>query len=720
MKQGEFKNLEKLFNPASIAIVGASSDEKKIGNILVKNIEKSGYWGEVFLVNPKLPHLGAYRTFASYTDIPKIPELAIIATPAATILEILKTIGEKGTKNVVIFAAGFKEIGEEGARLEANLIRAAEKFKINILGPNCLGFVNTASRLNATFGQVGKEMGNVRFASQSGAVATSLFDWAAATGVGFKEFVTLGNKANVNENDVLNYWLRKPELGVKEKNEQKEKGLSPYAPIGLYLESINDGQQFVKVAGTLSKHQPIVALKPGKSSAARAAMQSHTGALAGDENILDAAFEECGVLRAEGVEDMFDLLRAFAWERAPLGNQIAIVSNAGGPAVITTDFLEGAGLTLAPIGKRAEEKLKNALPREAALHNPIDVLGDAPASRYEEALEALLSEKAVDGAIVILTPQVMTQIEETANIVVKLSKKFEKPILCSFMGGSLVALGEQILNDAKIPSFRFPERAVKAMGQMYRWSKWKATPLGSAKKVQGSISATSVSRIENFVNRVTAERKVLTGFETSEIFKEAGLNVPEFALVTSFADAKEFTHRFGFPVALKIMSPNFLHKTEVGGVVTNITSEEELAAEVHQMQKLALSLKSDGKSAGIMIQKFLKSGVEVIVGLKRDPSFGKVLLLGAGGVLIELLADRNISLLPANHDKISKLVKHTKVFKLLHGYRGKSPYAIGKLTDLILKFCELAEKVDVFSEIEINPVIVTHKEAYAVDGRAII
>src|SRR3989338_3347503 len=473
------ESLGNLLSPKSIAIVGAAREKQKVGNIVLRNIVDGGFKGKLYPVNPKAKKIGQLTCYASYDALPSVPDLAIIAVPAMIALEMLESIAKKGTKNVVIFSAGFKEIGEEGKKLEERLKSIAEKFQMNILGPNCLGFVNNNIKLPISFGRAPEMMGNLRFISQSGALATSIFDWAEYNGVGFSEFVTLGNKAVVGENEVLGNWAKRVlSLGLSSAEERwrffpsfaKEgtggavsQGLSRYRPIGLYLESIENGKEFLDIVKRITAHDPVFILKPGRSTEAQHAMQSHTGAMAGDDAILDEALKEAGVVRCEGVEDMFDLARAFAWENAPAGPNVAIVSNAGGPAVISTDIIKQEGLNVAPIDAKTHEKLTKVLPKAANMNDPIDVLGDALADRYLQAMDLVLAQKQVDALLVILTPQVMTQIKETAEAIVKMSKKHKKPIVCSFMGGSKIQEGEKVLNKYKIPSFRFPERDRKSV-----------------------------------------------------------------------------------------------------------------------------------------------------------------------------------------------------------------------------------------------------------------
>lgn len=485
-------NLSKLFSPKSVAVVGASREANKIGGIVVKNILDSGYKGLVYPVNPKAEKIEELKCYPDYSSLPKVPDLAVVAIPAQFVIEALEQVGEKGTKNVVVFSAGFKEIGDEGEELERQLVEVARKYEINLLGPNCLGFVNNLTPVNVTFGQVVSNPGNLRFVSQSGAIASSIFDWFEATGLGFSEFVTLGNKSVISENEVLEYWLGQKRDLVEE---QFGKGLSGVWPVGLYLESIVDGKKFMELVAEIVKLDPVFVLKPGKSEAAAKAMQSHTGALAGEDAVFDQALAQVGAIRCESLEDMFELSRAFAWEVAPKGPRVVVVSNAGGPAVISADAVGEVGLELAPIDDGTLTQLREHLPRAASVKNPVDVLGDALAQRYADAIEIVMKEERVDALVVILTPQVMTQIEETAELIAKASAKYpDKPIMCSFMGGTHVAAGEEILNKARIPSFRFPERAIKAVAAMW---KWRETSNKEQVILQGSSGPSAIYKQKN-------------------------------------------------------------------------------------------------------------------------------------------------------------------------------------------------------------------------------
>lgn len=711
------RNLTKLFNPASIAILGASRDEKKIGHIVLKNIVNSGFRGKIYPVNPNAANIDGIDCYAEYKDLPEIPDLAILSLPAETAVLLLESIAQKGTKNVVVFSAGFKEIGPDGKKLEDDLCLMAEKHKLNILGPNCLGFVNTSSNLNATFSQASGVVGNLRFISQSGALASGIFDWAKHHQVGFSEFITLGNKAILNENDILCYWL------AQTNKQATSTGLSGYRPVGMYLESIDAGKEFLNLVSKISVTDPVFILKPGKSKEAQLAMQSHTGSMAGDGAVQEAAFKQAGIIRCEGLEDMFDLSRIFSWVNAPKGPKVAIVSNAGGPAVISTDALEKEGLQMAKLSEKTQKKLQKNLPRAANILNPVDVLGDALADRYDEAINDVLAEKDVDVLLVILTPQVMTEIGATAEIIGRLVKKYGKPIVCSFIGGDLIDKGENVLNNYKIPSFRFPERAIKALAKMWQWRLGVESRKLKVKSKQAQVKPLAKNTIAKINEIVKSAKKAgataLTNLEANKILSLCDIKAPKFAVVKNLSEAEKFANTQGWPVVLKISSSGLLHKTDQGGVVININNSTELALAWKKIN-LAASGLSKKFSYDIFIQKQVAGGIEVIAGIKLDKSFGNALMFGAGGVLAEMLADTNIKLLPLDERGVSELIVMSKASSVLGGFRGKKPYATKKLIETIIKLCSLAEGTSFFKEIEINPIIVTEKDVWAVDGRMIL
>lgn len=693
-------NLEMFFNPKSIAIIGASRSSNKVGGIVLNNLVKSKFLGKIYPVNPNGDLINNLKCFSNIASLPEIPDLTLIALPAVLVIEALVQLAHKGAKNIVIYAAGFKETGNEGLILEEKIKEIANDFGLNILGPNCLGFVNNSLPLNATFGQVVNKIGRISFITQSGAIASSLFDFCASTNLGFNKFITLGNKTVLNENDFLDFFKK------QEKNE----------PIGLYLESISDGKNFLKIVKKISTQSPVFIIKPGKTKEAAKAMQSHTGAIAGSDKIFSQAIIQAGAIHCQTLEDFFDLTRCFAWQNIPTGPRIAIISNAGGPAVISADAVIEHGLELAKLSDQTKKLLEAILPRSASFLNPVDVLGDALADRIAKATEITLQSSEVDALVIILTPQAMTEIEKSAELIGQLSKKYGKPIFCSFIGGTAMAKGEAKLNEYLIPSFSFPERAISCIAKMWQYQKYRNEQKTILDSFTPFTKANSILSINQYKNQNT-----LNNNEINDLFIRAQIKTPESAFITSLDQANKFTSSFGYPVVLKISAVNLIHKTDVGGVFTNIRSSADLNSAWNQITQNIKKLDFENtRQANVQIQKQIENGVELIVGVKRDPNFGPVLLFGAGGTLAELISDQKLFLLPISLSETLELVKKSKIGTLLTGYRDKKKYNLEKLYDLIYKLTQIVEANELISEIEINPVIVTENNAYAVDGKVVL
>jgi len=703
------RNLKTLFSPKSVCVIGASQSSEKVGAIILRNIINSKYTGEIYPINPHSDTIANLKCYPDVNSLPDVPDLAIIAIPAPAVPETLKQIGEKGIKNVIVITSGFKEIGEEGERLEKELINIAEQYNLNLLGPNCMGYVNNLFPINTTFGRPVEEVGNLRFITQSGAIAASLFDFCNSTGLRLSEFVTLGNKAVLNENDILEYF-----------QVQFQKDPGNVYPVGMYLESITEGFEFLKITTEIAKSNPLFIIKPGKTQAAAKAMQSHTGAIAGEDSVLDAALNQAGVIRCETLEDFFDLSRAFSWGNMPLGPRVAIISNAGGPAVICADAVVKEGLQVAEFDEEIKEKLANALPRFASVLDPVDIMGDALADRYAAAAEIILNTDQADCLMVILTPQVMTQIEKTAELIGSL-KKYNKPIFSAFMGGSLIAEGEKKLNELKIPVFRFPERAIAAIGAMWRFKKHQQEQKTVPLTLDTVIEIGKERGNEIIDMAVKNKQTTLDNLGANEILSSSGILTPPTQIVTDLNQAKEFAEIHSWPVVLKLSSPGLLHKKDIGGVVTDISNNWQLEIVWDNFQRKIATLDPQIREhVKVQIQKDILNGVEVIVGAKRDSTFGPVLLFGAGGTYTELIVDRNLHLLPMTTADAKSLVDNSKIAKLLKGYRGEPPYALEKLYEAIVRLAKIMETYKQITEIEINPLIVTLNHAWAVDGKVIL
>lgn len=710
------RNLSALFCPSSVCIIGASDTPGKVGAILLQNIINSKYSGNIYPVNPSSETIQGLKCYKDVAEIPEIPDLAIIAIPAAKNAEVLTQIGEKEIKNALTIAAGFKEEGPEGLKLETELVSIAKKFGINLLGPNCLGFINNLCPINATFGELINTVGNLRFISQSGAIAASIFDWFKTTNIGFSEFITLGNKADLNENDILEYFENQPRDYIPQVD-----GLSSSHPIGMYLESISDGPKFLQIIKRISKTDPVFILKPGKTQAAASAMQSHTGAIAGADNVLQEALNEARIIRAETLEDFFDLSRAFSFENIPMGPKVVIISNAGGPGVLATDTINEAGLELVEFSDDTKQKLLQVLPKSANIHNPIDVLGDALAERFAAAMEIVVQTTDADALIVILTPQIMTQPKETAEAIGNLSKKYQKPIFCSFIGGAMLTDGKRILNEYRVPSFRYPERAVHIVGDMWRYKKWQ---IKQENKItdQELISQDGLSQVKKIIEDANLNNQTaLDNLQSNQISSLIGITTPPTLIVSSPEEALSFTVSYGWPVVLKVSSPNLLHKKDIGGVLTNIQNKEDLNNSWESIKQNISKLNpEEQKGINIQIQKQITEGIEIIIGIKHDSIFGPILLFGAGGTLAELIADRNLMLLPLDRTRSEEIVNKSKISLILKGYRGEAPYPVDKLYNVITRLSKLVEKTSGISDIEINPLIITHDNVWAVDTKIIL
>ncbi len=680
------QDLTKLFNPKSIAVVGASPNPKKVGNISLRNILDSGYKGKLWCVNPNYPEIVSIKSYKSVTELPEIPDLVIISIPVASVLAVAEECGVKGVKNLIVYSAGFKEAGKEGLALENMLVGLANKYKMNLLGPNCFGYLNNSMPVNTTFGQVIKTKGNLNFISQSGAVAASLFDFAQHVGMGFNEVVTLGNKSVISENDILEYWLN---------NNLK----SEYTPIGMYLESITDGVRFLELAKEISLHSPIFLLKPGKSEEAKHAMHSHTGSLAGEDFILEKALQNSGIIRCYGLEDLFDLSKALSWEVFPNNPKVAVISNAGGPAVMSADIVSEYGLELAVIGTDQKKYLSEHLPRSASLLNPIDLLGDALADRYETALREVLTQENIGSVVVLLTPQVMTEIEATAQKISNLAHEHNKTVLCSFIGGGATQEGEEILNKYKIPCFGYPERAIRVLGLVYKWKKWQKDYTHDKGISVRDIKYTTFIKAQSFAN------KALSPFEVDRILSSAGIKVPESYLTTTEEEATRAGEKLGFPVVAKVSLSGIIHKARGGGVSLNINNGSELLQEFNR-------IKSMDSSAGVFIQKQVEAGVEIIVGVKKDSSFGYFLLFGAGGTHVEVIKDRDVALFLDPYPNLLKVIGSTTIYQLVENKKD--------VLDVIDCLVGLVNANPIFSEIEINPLIITKNDVWAVDGKAVL
>ncbi len=694
-------------NPQSIAVIGASTDEHKVGHLVLKNLLTQGYTGEVFPVNPKGGDILGKKAYTSIGDISGFVDLGIIVTPAETVLELAEACGKKGIPSLIVISAGFAESGEEGKKREMQLKDIMKKYKMTLVGPNCLGVMRPSGKMNASFGNILPPAGNVALLSQSGALGEAFIDSAASIGLGLSLFVSMGNKASMDECDFLQICADDPETKV----------------IGLYLESINDGQRFLELArnigtgcgaqGSKTPGKPIVLLKAGTTEKGRRAVSSHTGALAGSNAAVDALCIQGGVRRAKTAEHFLDLLRTLSHQPALPSRNIAIITNAGGPGVLATDAAEKAGLVLAALSPDHEAALAKVLPPTASTKNPIDVLGDALADRFEAALSAVAKDAAIDGAVVIVTPQVMTPSKEIATKVIQTRKSNPLfPIVTSFMGGEGVREARDFLHKNGVPNFESPETAVEMLAELRT-----DEPNGNgAKKRQIPTSTIRAKKAAAVLQNASG---LLNEETTEQLLSLYDLPLPQGRVATTKDQAKAIAKEIGFPVTAKISSKDILHKTDMGGVRISLMTAEAVGKAFDEILKNAKKNAPKADVAGVFIQQCFQPGSEFIVGALKDPGAGHLVMVGLGGVYTELFKDTSFRVAPVTIEETYPMLSSLKSWKLLMGMRGKAPLNVDALATLISQVSLLVTECPQIREIDLNPVLVTENALSVLDAKVV-
>jgi acetyltransferase len=699
-------NLQAVFAPRAVAVIGATGREGSVGRAVFANVLSHGYGGVVYPVNPRAASVMSVRAYPSVLDIADPVDLGIIIVPRDLVPRVLTECGQKGVKAAIVITAGFKELGGQGVDLERQVLAAAQKGGIRLLGPNCLGVINTdpGVSLNGSFARLMPAAGNIALVSQSGAVGVAALEYAQGEGIGLSKFVSVGNKSDLNENDFLAYLKDDPQTDV----------------ILFYLEDLADPQGFFRLAqevtGAAGKKKPLLAIKSGRTAAGARAASSHTGALAGSDEAYDALLAQCGVLRVESLEELFDYALAFASQPLPRGNRVAIVTNAGGLGIMTTDAAVRYGLAMASFQAATTARLQAGLPPAANLRNPVDVLGDAREDRYRLALEAVLADDGVDGALVLSTPQLMTDLKAIAATVAETAPRYGKPVLVCQM-----ALGEieetlAIWTKARLPHYRFPEEAARSLAAMARYTASVSRPSYEVR----TFADVDRGTVKSLLARARDEgRSFLLEPEAHELFKAYGLPTLPGRWAKTAEEAAQAAAALGYPVALKIVSPQVIHKFDVGGVRLHLADAEEVKGAYGDILAAVAKAHPGAEMAGVLVQKMAPPGKETILGMTRDPLFGPLLMFGLGGTYVELFKDVTFSVAPVSEAWAGHMIRELKGFPILAGYRGEAPGDLGAVAQCLERLSQLVLEFPELKELDINPLLVfaEGRGAAVVDAR---
>ncbi len=700
------KNVEALFHPKSIAVLGANNVKGTVPSDIFENLIKTGFRGVLYPVSPGEKRIGSVKAYKYVLDIEDPVDMAVVVFPSSVMHLALEQCGQKGIKSAIVISAGFREVGGKGIEREKQMLEIAEKYGISFIGPNCLGVINTDPdvMLNASFARQMPEEGEIAFLSQSGALCTAVLDYARAKHIGFSKFVSTGNKAQIGEAELLHYLKDDPKTKV----------------VLLYLEEIRDGEGLMEAArAVIAAGKPVLAIKSGRSEEGAQAPSSHTGSLAGSDDICDAAMRQAGIIRCRNIEEMFNRAIAFTYQPLPRGRRVAIVTNAGGPGVLTTDAAVDLGLEIARFEPETTKILKKKLPATANIKNPIDVIGDARADRYDWAVSAVLEDPNVDGVFVILTPQSMTEIESIAQQICEVAEKHDKPIYTSFMGEADVAAGIDILQKHHIPHYILPESMCDAFSATHRF----AAEAGKMYEPFAPLEDVDREAAHRILDKAAADGQTwLTEDQATEVLKAYGLPVIETVVAGSPDEAVRAAEQAGFPVVIKIVSDDIIHKSDVGGVALDLESPEAVAEACEAMLGRVKEVQPDAKIKGFLVRRMIPQGEEVILGVKRDPTFGPVVMFGFGGIFVELLKDVSFGVTPVDPATVDRMVTGLKASPLFSGLRGRAPRDMASVTDSIRRLAQLAADCPQVKELDINPLIVLEdgKGSFAADARIIL
>jgi len=707
-------SLDSIFAPHSMAVVGASDQVGSVGGAVFANLRAGPFRGRVFPVNRRQKIVQGEAAFATIAELPEVPDLVVVCTPAATVPSLVRDCGACGVSGMIVISAGFREAGAAGRQLEAELRTAKGEYpNLRIIGPNCLGVLRPVSGLNASFSPVQPRPGRLTFLSQSGALCTAILDWSIEREIGFATCVSVGNMLDVGMGDLIDYFAR---------DEQTDALL-------LYIEGLDDAPHFIEAARACTQRKPIIAYKAGRFEESAAAAASHTGALASVDAVYDVAFRRAGIERVRSIEELFDCARLLVGQTHAPGDRLAIVTNAGGPGVMASDAWLALGCSLAKLTGDTVASLNDVLPSCWSHGNPVDVLGDATVERFQAAIDLVLKDQNTDALLVILTPQTMTEPARIAEAVVAARGKTQKPIIASWIGGPAVQSGRAILRDAAVPVYDFPEEAVHALNHLVSTGRMRRTAIQdrilSGPTSEGSGAGAGTLITPNGVASWRAELAAVNGLlgevRSKSLLADYGIPIVPTRVAHSVDEAVSEADQLGYPVVLKILSPDISHKTDVGGVVLNIPNSDGVRASYSTMMDLVARRSPQAKIEGVAVQRMVSAtrGVELLLGMTRDPQFGPVLLLGAGGITAELQKDSVLELPPFDEQVVDRMLRSLRLFPLLEGYRGRPGVNVTQLREVVARFAQLAQDLPELVTAEINPLLATADGVVALDARMI-
>ncbi len=701
------KNIKNFFYPEAIAVVGTNRQRGTVPGDVFVNLLKADFNGVLFPVSPRDKYISGVKTYKYVIDIDDPVDLAVIVFPSSVVHMALEQCGKKGIKSVIVISAGFREVGGVGKEREDQIMEIAEKYDMSIIGPNCLGVINTDSQvqLNASFARNLPHEGNIGFISQSGALCTGVLDYAMAHHIGFSKFISFGNKPDVNEIDLMYYLAEDEKTSV----------------ILIYLEEISDGPGLMKAAEHViaKSHKPVLLLKGGRTSEGASAAASHTGSLAGSDQINSAACEQSGIIRCNNIEEMFNIAVAFAYQPIPQTDKVAIITNAGGPGVLATDAVVSEGVKLSKFSEETSSTLKKSLPATANINNPVDVIGDARADRYKVAISAVCEDPDVGGVFVILTPQSMTEINEIAQEIINVSNYYEKPLYASFMGEADVGEGIKMLERKRIPHYFLPESMAKSFANVFYFNEL----IKQAKAKPRFFNDVDKEKAHNLLDSaIESGKNHLPEYDAVKVLENYNLPFMPNGLANSREEAGKIAGELGYPVVMKIMSEDVVHKFDINGVVLNINSREEAEEAYDSITENAAKHAPEANVEGVFVTRQISQGEEVILGTKQDPVFGPVIMFGLGGVYVEVFEDVSFKVAPVDERAAEKMIKQIKAYPMLSGFRGRKSTDLATVKEIIMRLSHLALDCPQIKELDINPLIVLEegKGAFIADAKIML